>query len=254
VGFLWHGIRQGLDLIIHGDPYTIHLIWVTLKVAAVSTGVALVLGLPLGLLLGLGTGRARRPRPRGDTGLPTGWALALGNAGLGLPPVVVGLVLFLLMFPAAPLGGLHLLFTLNGVIVAQTLLAFPVVVALTAAAVRSLPPGLLNQARALGANTRQVWLLALREARIGVLAATIAALGSALSEVGAVVLVGGNIEGSTQTLASAALEQVNAGHYAEGMAIAIVLLGLILVLMAALTAIQLGRGDSRRRLRRRAPT
>lgn len=257
MGFLWDGIRQGVDLITDGDPYTIHLIWVTLHVAAVSTGIALVLGLPLGLLFGLGTGhhglrggrRRRRlrqttPRP-GSTGGRGVWALTLSNAGLGLPPVIVGLVLSLLMFPAAPLGGLHLLFTLNGVIVAQTVLALPIVVALTAAAVRSLPRGLLEQATALGASTPQVWLLALREARIGVMAATIAAVGSALSEVGAVVLVGGNIEGSTQTLASATLEQVNAGHYAEGMAIGIILLGLILILSGVLTAIQLGGGGER---------
>ncbi|MGB0093845.1 MAG: ABC transporter permease [Solirubrobacteraceae bacterium] len=255
MGFLWDGIRQGFDLIIHGDPYTIHLIWVTLHVAAVSTGVALVLGLPLGLLLGLGTGHSgaarQRRRPR-TAGAPGAWALTLGNAGLGLPPVIVGLVLSLLMFPAAPLGSLHLLFTLKGVIIAQTVLALPVIVALTAVAVRSLPPGLLAQARALGAGTPQVWLLALREARIGVMAATIAALGSALSEVGAVVLVGGNIEGSTQTLASAALEQVDAGHYAEAMAIGMILLGLILIVMAALTAIQLG-GARSGRGRGRAP-
>jgi tungstate transport system permease protein len=236
--FLWDGIRQGWHLIVHGDPYTIHLIWVTLHVAAVSTGIALLLGLPLGLILGIGTGRASRRARR--TGSRRGFGLALGNAGLGLPPVVVGLVLSLLMFPAAPLGSLHLLFTLKGVIVAQTILALPVIVALTAAAVRALPEGLLAQARALGANTAQVWLLALREARIGVMAATIAAVGSALSEVGAVVLVGGNIEGSTQTLASAALEQVDAGHYAQGMAIGMILLGLILILASALTVIQLG--------------
>jgi tungstate transport system permease protein len=252
VGFLWDGVRQGIDLITDGDPYTIHLIWVTLRVAAISTGIALLLGLPLGLLFGLGTGRGgrragRRHRRRstaraGGAGGPGVLALTLGNAGLGLPPVIVGLVLSLLMFPAAPLGGLHLLFTLKGVIVAQTVLALPIVVAFTAAAVRSLPRGLLDQASALGASTPQVWLLALREARIGVLAATIAAAGSALSEVGAVVLVGGNIEGSTQTLASATLEQVNAGHYAEGMAIGIILLGLILILTGILTAIQLG-GD-----------
>jgi len=257
MGFLWNGIRQGFHLIIHGDPYTVHLIWVTLHVAAESTAIALVLGLPLGLWLGLGTGRSnsrRRRRRSRPPGSPSGWGLALGNAGLGLPPVIVGLVLSLLMFPAAPLGSLHLLFTLNGVIVAQTVLALPVIVALTAAAVRSLPPGLLAQARALGANTAQVWLLALREARIGVMAATIAALGSALSEVGAVVLVGGNIEGSTQTLASAALEQVNGGHYAEGMAIGMILLGLILILMAALTAIQLGGAGGARTWRRRPAT
>jgi tungstate transport system permease protein len=249
MGFFWNGIRQGFELIVHGDPYTIHLIWVTLHVAVVSTVVALILGLPFGLLIGLGTGRRARRSARRSAGDSRGgtWGLALGNAGLALPPVIVGLVLSLLMFPAAPLGDLHLLFTLDGVIVAQTVLALPIVIALSAAAVRSLPDGLFSQARALGANTIQVWWLALREARIGVGAATIAAFGSALSEVGAVVLVGGNIEGSTQTLASAALEQVNAGHYAEGMAIGMILLGMILILTSALTVIQLGSSVRRRR-------
>ena len=98
-----------------------------------------------------------------------------------------------------------------------------------------MPAGLLDQARAFGAGVGSWRALALREARIGVIAATIVAVGSALSEVGAVVLVGGNIEGYDQTLASAALEQVNAGHFAEGMAIGILLLGLILMITAALT-------------------
>jgi tungstate transport system permease protein len=243
VGFFWQGIRQGFDLIFHGDPYTFHLIVVTLHVALESTVIATVLGLPVGLLVGLG--RARRPRRRRvarDAVLrrPGFLAMTLGNAGLALPPVVVGLILSLLMFPAAPLGRFHLLFTLKGVIIAQTVLAFPLVVALSASAVQALPGGLLAQARALGAGTVQVWSLALREARVGVFTAVIAAFGSALSEVGAVVLVGGNIQGLDQTLASAALIQIDGGHYGEGMAIAIVLLGLILLLAALLTAVQLG--------------
>jgi tungstate transport system permease protein len=249
VHFLWQGLRQGIHLITHGDPYTLKVTWVTIRVALISTGIALVAGLPAGLALGLGRFRGRR------------FGLIVSNAGLGLPPVMVGLVLSLLMFPRAPLGGLHLLFTLKGVIVAQTVLALPIVVALTSAAVQTVPAGLLDQARAFGARTDQVWALALREARIGVMAATIAALGSALSEVGAVVLVGGNIEGSTQTLASAALEQVDAGHFAQGMAIGIVLLGLILVLAAVLTVLQQRGGvrsgvrvSATARLRLRAPS
>ena len=121
----------------------------------------------------------------------------------------------LLFFPEAPLGRLHLLFTLKGVYVAQTILALPIIVALSAP--RScVPPGLLDQARAFGAGRVQVSLLALREARIGIMAALIAAIGSGLSEVGAVVLVGGNIEGLDQTLASAALQKVDAGQFADG--------------------------------------
>src|SRR5262249_9768184 len=152
-----------------------------------------------------------------------------------LPPVVVGLVLALLMFPAAPLGRFHLLFTLRGVYVAQTVLALPIIIALTAASVQAISAGLLDQAPAFGASWVRGCALALREARVGIFAATIAAVGSALSEVGAVVLVGGNIEGVDQTLASAALQKVDAGHFAEGVAIGVILLGLIILITAALT-------------------
>ena len=135
-------------------------------------------------------------------------------------------------------GDLGLLYTLNGVIAAQTVLALPLVAALTAAAVQALPDGLLDQARAFGASRAQVAVLALREARVGVLAATIAALGSAFAEVGAVVLVGGNIEDETQTLASAVLVRVSAGEYGRAIALGAILLGLILVLAAGLTLAQ----------------
>jgi tungstate transport system permease protein len=226
VSFFWEGVQEAWDLITSGDPYLWHLTWVTLQVAGVSTGVALVVGMPLGLLLGLGQFRGRRV------------GLTLANAGLGLPPVVVGLVLALLMFPAAPLGRFHLLFTLRGVFIAQTCLALPIIVALTSSSVRTVSPGLLDQARAFGAGTGRLAGLAVREAKVGIMAATIACVGSALSEVGAVVLVGGNIEGVDQTLASAALQKVDAGQFAPGVAIGIILLGLILVITAALTVLQ----------------
>lgn len=221
--FLWQGLQQAWHLIITDDPYVRHVTWVTLKVAGVSTVIALIVGLPTGVAIGLGRFRGRRI------------ALVLANSGLILPPVLIGLVLSLLMFPAAPLGRFHLLFTLNGVYVAQTCLAVPIVIALTSSSVRAVPPGLLAQARAFDASTIQVWTLAIREARIGVLTGVIAAVGSALSEVGAVVLVGGNVFGSDQTLASAALQEVNEAHFAGAMAIGIILLGLILVVTAALT-------------------
>lgn len=231
--FFWDGLQQAWEMIASGSPYLVHLVKVTLWVALVSTGIALVLGLPVGLLLGLGRFRGR------------GVLVTFANAGLGLPPVIVGLVCALMMFPAAPLGRFHLLFTLEGVLVAQTLLALPIIVALSCAAIREISVGLISQAYAFGARRWQVALLALREARIGIMAATIAAVGSGLSEVGAVVLVGGNIQGSSQTLASAALQQVEAGHFAEGMAIGLILLGLILIVVALLTVLQFA-GASRR--------
>ncbi|MEA2318603.1 MAG: tungstate transport system permease protein [Solirubrobacteraceae bacterium] len=224
--FLWDGLKQAVDLLLHGDHAILVVVGTTLQLAFWSTLLALALGLPLGLALGLGRFRGRRA------------GIALANAGMGLPPVVVGLVVALLLFRGAPLGSLALLYTLKGVIVAQTLLALPLVAALTAAAVQALPRGLLEQARAFGASRAQVAALALREARVGVLAAAIAAMGSAFAEVGAVVLVGGNIDGQTQTLASAVLVRVSAGEYGRAIALGTILLGIILLLSAALTLAQ----------------
>jgi tungstate transport system permease protein len=224
--FIRDGIEDAVRLLVHGDHDILVVVGTTLRVALWSTLLALATGLPLGLALGLGRFRGRRA------------GLALANAGMGLPPVVVGLIAALLLFRGAPLGGLNLLYTLNGVILAQALLALPLVSALTAAAVQALPPGLLEQARAFGASRAQLGGLALREARVGVLAAVIAALGSAFAEVGAVVLVGGNIEGETQTLASAVLVRVSAGEYGRAIALGTILLGLILLLAAALTFVQ----------------
>lgn len=232
VNSLWDGVIAAWHLLVSGDPYLWNLVWTTLKVAGYSTAIAAVIGIPLGVAIGIGRFRGR------------GAALVLANSGLSLPPVIVGVVLALLMFPAAPLGRFHLLFTLKGVYVAQTVLALPIVVALVAAAVRAVEPGLLDQARAFGASRWQVSVLATREARIGVLTALIAAVGSGLSEVGAVVLVGGNIIGESQTLASAALQKIDAADFTQGVAIGILLLGLITVITAALTWLQwAGRRD-----------
>lgn len=229
MNFLWQGLQQAWHLIVSGDPNLLSVTWTTLKVAAVSAVIAVVVGVPIGVAIGLGRFRGRR------------LALVIANAGLILPPVLIGLVLSLLMFPEAPLGRFQLLFTLRGVYVAQTVLAIPIVVALTSSSVRAVAPGLLAQARAFDANRVQVWALAVREARIGVLTGVIAAVGSALSEVGAVVLVGGNIFQDDQTLASASLAEIGGGHFANAAAIGIILMGLILVVTAALTFVQ--RGD-----------
>jgi len=237
VRLIWEELKAAVPLIFHGNPYLLSIIWFTIEVALVATLVAAVIGLPIGLAIGLGRFRGRR------------MLQVLANASLGLPPVLAGLFLFLLFVPQGPLGAYHLVLSRKAVFIAQTVLALPYIVALTAAAVQGLPSGLLIQARALGANRGQLWTLALREARIGVMAAVIAALGSALSEVGAIVIVGGNIYGYNQTLASAALFEANAAHYADAVAIGIVLIGLILVLMGGLTLLQQRGGGIRLRFR-----
>ena len=234
---LWDELKAAVPLIFHGNPYLLSIIWFTIEVAVFATVVALVIGLPIGLALGLGRFRGRRT------------LIVLANASLGLPPVLVGLFLFMLFIPQGPLGSLDLLLNKPAVYVAQTILALPFTVALTAAAIQGLPPGLLAQARALGAGGVQICGLALREARIGVMAAVIAALGSALSEVGAIVIVGGNVYGYDQTLASAALFQADAARYDDAVAIGLVLILLIVILMGGLSLLQHRAGGLRLRFR-----
>ena len=234
---LWDELRDAVPLIVHGNPHLVSVIWFTIQVAVVATVLAAAIGLPIALAIGLGRFRGRRALQ------------ILANASLALPPVVVGFFLFLVFVPQGPLGSLRLPVTKKAVFIAQTVLALPYIVALTAAAIQGLPAGLLGQARLLGAGRLQLCRLALREARIGVLAAVIAALGTTLSEVGAIVIVGGNVYGYDQTLASATLYEANAAHYADAVAIAIVLIGLILVLMGGVSLLQQYDGGIRLRFR-----
>jgi tungstate transport system permease protein len=231
VHFLFALLSQALDRIFSGDAALLATTWRTLVLAFASTAIALALGLPLGLLLADVGRRSRRSRARRA-------GLVVANAGLGLPPVVLGIYLALALLPGAPLGGLRWTYTLEAIVLAQTLLALPLLVALTAAAVHALPDGLLDQARAFGAPRVRLALLALREARVGVLAAVIAALGSAVAEVGAVVIVGGNIRGQTSTLASTVLLDLAAGDPAGATADVLVLVAVVLALGLALTLVQ----------------
>jgi tungstate transport system permease protein len=238
LAFLWHELRSAIPLIAGGNGYILAVTWVTIRVAVLSTAAAIVIGLPVGLTIGLGRFRGRRALH------------ILANASLALPPVIVGLAVLLLILPGGALGSWHIAYTLKAVYVAQTILALPCIVALSAAAVQGLPPGLLAQARLLGAGRRQLSALALREAKIGVIAAVIAALGAALSEVGAVVIVGGNIQNYDQTLASAVLQQVNDySNYPYALGISLVLLALIIVLIGIVTVLQQRSGGLHLRFR-----
>lgn len=238
MGYLWDQLRGAIPLIAHGDPYIMGLLWVTLRVAMISTGAALVVGLPIGLALGLGRFRGRRTLQ------------LIANASLALPSVVVGIGVLLFLLPQGAFGSLRIEFTLQAVYIAQAVLALPYIVALTPAAIQGLPPGLLDQARALGAGRVQLGVFALREAKVGVLAAVIAAVGATIAEVGAVIIVGGNFQGSDETLASALLEQFNyTAHDPYATAIALVLLALILLLIGTITVIQQRTGAVQLRFR-----
>lgn len=198
----------------------------TLLVCGSALLLASALGLPLGILLG-----QRRFAGRGV-------AVSLVNAGMGAPPVVVGLLVALTLWRSGPLGGLDLMYSVEAMVVAQTLIALPLVVGISLAAVGTLGADWWTQVRALGIpRLRELWLL-VREIRLGLLAAVIAALGGILSEVGAVSMVGGNLEGETRVLTTAILMSTQMGRFGEALAQAAVLLGLTLTLAAALTAVQ----------------
>jgi tungstate transport system permease protein len=226
VRLLWDELRDSVPLVFHGNPYMGSELWFTVQVALIATAIATMIGLPIAATIGLGRFRGR------------GFLRWLANAGIALPPVLVGLFLFLLFIPEGPLGSLKLDATRRSVFIAQTMLAIPYVVALGAAAIQSLPPGLIAQARALGAGRLAIATLAIREARFGIIAAVIAAMGTTLAEVGAIVVVGSNIYGYDQTLASAALFDANSSHYTEAIACGIVLLGLTMIVLGGASVLQ----------------
>ena len=154
--------------------------------------------------------------------------------GMGLPPVVVGLAVYLLLSRKGPLGDLGWLFTPAAMVVAQIIIAFPIVAGLTSAALEALDPELSAQVRSVGANARQEALVLLRQARGGLLAALLAAFGGIISEVGAAMLVGGNIEGRTRVLSTAVVLETRRGNFATAMALGGTLLFLAFVINAAL--------------------
>jgi tungstate transport system permease protein len=204
---------------------------VALRTLTVS-GAALALAVAIGVPLGLWLGRRRFPGRR--------LLVATVNAGMGLPPVVVGLVVALAFWRSGPLGDLGWMYTRKAMVIAQVGIALPLVVGITLAAVGALPSDFQLQLRALGARRlRAAWLLA-REIRHGLLAAVIAALGGILSEVGAVTMVGGNLEGETRVLTSGILMYTQMGRFGEALALAAILLGLTFVLAGALTVVQQG--------------
>ncbi len=198
----------------------------TLAVSGAALATALVLGLPAALWL------ARRRFPGRRV------LVSLVNAGMGLPPVVVGLVVALTLWRSGPLGFLGLMYTKTAMGIAQVLIALPLVVGISLAALMALGDEWHVQVRALGVRGwRATWLL-VRETRAGLLAAVIAGLGGILSEVGAVMMVGGNLEGETRVLTTGILMYTQMGRFSEALALSAVLLGLTFVLAGALTALQ----------------
>jgi len=193
------------------------ILWLSLQVSGTAVFLSAVLGVPLGAWLGLSR-RRLIPIMR-----------VVVHTGMGLPPVVVGLVLYILLSRSGPLAVLGWLFTPQAMIAAQVILALPFVIGITMTSVAAVPGELLPQLRSLGATERQVRWTVLREARHGVLLAVAAAFGRSISEVGAVLIVGGNIQGHTRVLTTAIVLETSKGEFGFALALGGALLALALL-------------------------
>lgn len=202
-----------------GDQSLLEVVLLSLYVSGVALAISCVLGIPLGALVGLRRFPGRK------------LIIALLYTGMGLPPVVVGLFVYLFLSRSGPLGSLHsalipALFTPSAMVIAQTIIALPLVAGFTMTAVMGVEPGLRLQVQALGASSWQTTLAVLTEARAGMIVAVAAGFGGIISEVGAVMIVGGNIEHNTRVLTTAIVLETNKGNFDIALALGMILLSL----------------------------
>jgi len=222
---------EAWQLLTAGDPYVMAVVVRSLAISGSALVLATLIGLPIGALIGLSNFRLRVP------------AIAIVNTGLALPPVVAGLAVYLLLSRSGPLGHWEMLFTPWAMGFAQVVLAGPYIAAVTLAALESLPPDIGLQARGLGASRLQAAMLQLREVRTSLVAAVAAGFGAIISEVGAAMLVGGNILGETRVMTTTIVLETRRGNF--GVAIA---LGIVLLIVALLVNVILaGLGTRARR-------
>lgn len=219
-------LRDGWALLSSGTLDVWTIILTSLRVSGTAVIIALAVGLPLGMLLGVKrfVGRAV--------------ALVVFNAGMGLPPVFVGLLVAMTLSRRGPLGDLSLLYSQTAMVLAQVIIAVPVIVAVTAAAVSAVPRDLRLQAASLGAPPWRVGTLTLAEARVGLIAAVAAGFGAIISEVGAVQMVGGNLAGDTRVMTTAIVEFTRKGQYGPALALALVLMAIVIFVNVFLATMQ----------------
>lgn len=228
--FLAEGFRRAWDLLVRGDAEVYGVALLTLRVAVVATVVACAIGLPLGYFLATRRFWGRRA------------ALTVVNTALAFPTVVVGLLLYGLLSRRGPLGGLGWLYTWQAIVVGDVLLALPIAAALSAAAIQGVDPRIRRTAETLGAGPwRTAWTVA-REARFALAAVITAAFGQVVAEIGAAMIVGGNIRGSTRTLTTSVALFTSQGDFGMALALGLVLLAMALVVNIALQVLQ-GRGS-----------
>ncbi|HUC97443.1 MAG TPA: ABC transporter permease [Candidatus Polarisedimenticolaceae bacterium] len=223
---IWHGLLKAAELVFGFDGEVWSITWRSLQISGCATSVSLLIGIPLGIALAL----ARFPG-RNAT-------VALINTGMGLPPVVVGLFVSIFLWRSGPLGFLELIYTPTAMIIAQVIIAFPIVAGLTMASFQSLDPKLALQLLGIGASKPQLLWLLCKEAKLPLLAAVMAGFGGVISEVGASMMVGGNIRGETRVLTTATVLETGKGNFEIAIALGLILLALTFAVNLLLTRIQ----------------
>lgn len=226
MSLLWDGLRQAVWLVATGDREVYGITGLSLQVSGAATLLSLLVGMPLGTAVAL----ARFPG--------RAFVVSLINTGMGLPPVVVGLFISILLWRGGPLGVLELLYTPAAIVLAQFVIAAPVVTGLTLAAVQQVPAEFRLQMLALGASRAQLLWVLVREARLPMLAALMAGFGAVISEVGASMMVGGNLRGQTRVLTTATVLETGRGNFEVAIALSVILLTITFLVNWALTWIQ----------------
>jgi len=223
---IWQGLAKAYELLKAGDPELYQIVWLTLRVSGTATLLSILAGVPLGVWLALSRFRGR------------GLIVGLVNTTMGLPPVVVGLWVAIFLWRSGPLSFLGIMYTPSAMVVAQCVIAGPLVTGFTMAGISQLNPKLRLQLLALGASRWQLFWLLVREARLSILAAIMAGFGGAISEVGASMMVGGNILGQTRVLTTATVMEVSKGRFDVGIALSLILLLLSYGITYGLTLLQ----------------
>ena len=220
------GVAQAFQMIITGDPEIVSITLLTLRISGIATLISIIIGIPFGVLLAWGKFPGRKI------------IISMVNTAMGFPPVVVGLWVFLLLARNGPLGFFELLYTPTAIIIAQAVIASPIVIGLTSAAIMQVDEKMRLQIKSFGATKWQMLLLVLRETKYSLLAAVIAGFGGVISEIGASMMVGGNIKGYTRVLTTATVMETSKGNTDVAIGISIILMLIAYLVTLGLTLLQ----------------
>ncbi|WP_416149140.1 ABC transporter permease [Salipaludibacillus sp. HK11] len=226
MNLIWTGLSEAMQMILSMDPEVLEITWLTIQVCLISTFISTIIGVPIGMILAFKSFPGKR------------LAILLSHAGMGLPPVVAGLWVTMFLWRAGPLGDWQWLFTANAIVIAQIVVSLPIIISLSYSAFKKIDGGMRLQLKALAPTKTQSLVLYLKQAQFGIWAAIMAGLGRVLAEVGAAMMVGGNLQGQTRILTTAMVMEVSRGNFEIALALSFILMTIALILTFILLKLQ----------------